>query len=87
MRAGLLPDGDRAGGARLVYPGKPTAAGTAGERHQDPLGYDAADAWRDDIGAAAAATAGPVFAARVNDGCRHCPVRSICPAHTEGTES
>ena len=29
---------------------------------------------------AAAATAGPQFLARVNDGCAHCPVRPTCPA-------
>jgi len=26
--------------------------------------------------------AGPQFAARVNKGCAHCPVRLSCPAHT-----
>ncbi len=29
---------------------------------------------------AAAATQGPEFEARINDGCAHCPVRAICPA-------
>jgi hypothetical protein len=29
---------------------------------------------------AAAATQGPDFVARINDGCAHCPVRAICPA-------
>jgi len=37
------------------------------------------------IAQAAAATAGPQFTARVNDGCRHCPIRPICPAHTGGS--
>ncbi|MGB5796510.1 MAG: hypothetical protein WBH51_12070 [Mycolicibacter algericus] len=37
------------------------------------------------MAAAAAATAGPQFTARVNDGCRHCPIRPICPAHTGGS--
>ena len=30
---------------------------------------------------AAAATAGPQFPARANDGCTHCPMRPGCPAH------
>jgi hypothetical protein len=29
---------------------------------------------------AAAHTQGPGFVARINDGCNHCPVRSMCPA-------
>lgn len=82
--AGLLPHGDEPGGARLVYPGKPAAAG-ATEREQDPLTGEARDEWRGLLAAAAAATAGPQFVARVNDGCRHCPIRSHCPAHTERT--
>ncbi len=81
--AGLLPDGDESGGARLVYPGKTGAAG-ATERHQNPLSAEGREHWQDVIAAAAAATAGPQFAARVNDGCRHCPVRPICPAQARG---
>jgi RecB family exonuclease len=81
---GLSGAGDEPGGARLVYLGKPGAAG-ATERQQDPLTSAAADTWREVIRHAAAATAGPWFVARVNDGCRHCPLRSSCPAHTERT--
>ncbi|WP_131823543.1 PD-(D/E)XK nuclease family protein, partial [Mycobacterium talmoniae] len=80
--AGLVPHGDEPGGARLVYLGKPGAAG-ATEREQDPLTPQTRDEWRSRVASAAAATAGPAFVARVNDGCRHCPVRSSCPAHTE----
>jgi superfamily I DNA/RNA helicase/RecB family exonuclease len=80
---GLSAAGDEPGGARLVYPGKPGAAG-ATEREQDPLTPAAQDTWRGLIRRAAAATAGPQFVARVNDGCRHCPIRGNCPAHTEG---
>lgn len=79
--AGLIEDGAEPGGARLIYPGKPAAAG-ATERDQDPLTAETRRTWLDRIGAAAAATAGPGFVARVNDGCRHCPIRDICPAHT-----
>jgi superfamily I DNA/RNA helicase/RecB family exonuclease len=81
---GLSAAGDEPGGARLVYLGKPGAAG-ATERQQDPLTPAARDTWRDLIRQAAAATAGPQFVARVNDGCRHCPIRPSCPAHTEGS--
>lgn len=83
--AGLIADGDQPGGGRLVYLGKPGAAGPA-EREQDPLTPEARDSWRALIAHAAQATAGPRFAARVNDGCRHCPIRPICPAHTDGSD-
>lgn len=84
VAAGLLgPSGDgdaEPGGGRLVYLGKPTAAGAA-EREQTALGpQDVAD-WRDTVRAAAASTAGPRFTARVNAGCAHCPIRPSCPAH------
>lgn len=82
--AGLIEDGGKPGGARLVYPGKPAATG-ATERGQDPLTDETRRTWLDRIGEAAAATAGPTFAARVNDGCRHCPIQPICPAHNRET--
>jgi superfamily I DNA/RNA helicase/RecB family exonuclease len=73
------PHGDQPGGARLVYLGKTGAAG-ATEREQDALTPDARDEWRDLVQQAAAATQGPRFIARINDGCAHCPVRPSCPA-------
>jgi len=76
---GLLPQGDTAGGGRLVYLGK-TGAGGATERDQDALTPDAHAEWRTVVQHAAAATAGPQFPARINDGCAHCPVRAMCPA-------
>ncbi|MGU3500289.1 ATP-dependent helicase [Mycobacterium sp. C31M] len=76
---GVLGDGEEPGGGLLVYPGK-AAAGGATERTQDALTPDAAEAWRDTIAEAARSTQGPDFVARVNDGCGHCPVRSMCPA-------
>ncbi|MBS9533641.1 ATP-dependent helicase [Mycobacterium sp. M1] len=82
VSAGLIAEGEESGGARLVYLGRQVASGPA-ERHQDPLTPEANEAWRAEIAEAAAATVGPVFTARINDGCRHCPVRPICPAHTE----
>ncbi|MDX1874400.1 ATP-dependent DNA helicase [Mycolicibacterium sp. 120266] len=80
---GVLPQGDEPGGGVLVYPGKPSAGG-ATERTQDALTSDAAAGWRDQVVAAAAATQGPTFVARVNDNCGHCPVRAMCPAHQRG---
>ena len=85
VTAGLL-DGDQPGGGRLVYVGKPTAAGGATEREQNPLGAEDTEQWRETVRAAAAATAGPEFAARVNDGCSHCPIRPTCPAHNTAAE-
>lgn len=84
ISSGLLPDGcDTPGGARLVYPAKQASGGTATERLQDPLTPDAAAEWRTTATEAAAATAGPRFVARVNSSCGHCPVRAMCPAHTD----
>ena len=76
--------GDQPGGGRLVFVGKPTASGGATEREQNALGADDTEGWRDAVRAAAAATAGPSFAARVNDGCSHCPIKPTCPAHNSG---
>jgi RecB family exonuclease len=71
--------GDQPGGARLVYLGK-AGAGGATEREQDALTPDARDEWRELVRRAAAATQGPQFIARINDGCAHCPMRPSCPA-------
>ncbi|OBA93042.1 ATP-dependent DNA helicase [Mycobacteriaceae bacterium 1482268.1] len=76
---GLLAEGETPGGGRLVYLGRTGAAG-ATERQQDPLTPDACGQWREVVGQAAAATQGPQFLARINDGCAHCPVRQSCPA-------
>lgn len=78
--------GDQPGGGRLVYVGKPTVSGGATEREQNALGAEDAEKWRETVRAAAAATAGPVFAARVNEGCSHCPIRPSCPAHNTARE-
>ena len=82
---GLLAEGDSPGGGRLVYLGKAGSTGPT-ERQQDPLTPDARGQWRELVRKAAAATKGPQFVARVNDGCTHCPVRQNCPAQAaEGT--
>ncbi|MGB3483112.1 MAG: ATP-dependent DNA helicase [Mycobacterium sp.] len=82
---GVLPEGTDPGGARLVYLGK-IGAGGATERSQDAMTADNRDLWRAQIRQAAAATAGPQYIARVNDGCAHCPIRPFCPAHNAGKE-
>lgn len=76
---GLIADGDEPGGGRLVYLGK-TSGGGATERDQAALTPDGHTEWRARVHEAAAATQGPQFPARVNDGCAHCPVRATCPA-------
>ena len=76
---GLLPQGDQAGGARLVYLGKVGSTGAC-EREQDPMTAEGRELLRESVREAAAATQGPDFVARINDGCAHCPVRAICPA-------
>ena len=76
---GLLPQGDSPGGGRLVYLGRNGAAGPT-ERAQDALTADVRGDWRELVQNAAAATQGPQFPARINDGCAHCPVRPNCPA-------
>ncbi|MEU9804612.1 ATP-dependent DNA helicase [Mycobacterium sp. NPDC050853] len=84
--AGLI-DGEPAGepgGGRLVYVAKSNLDDGATQRHQDPLTPAAQGAWRETIHTAAANTQGPVFVARVNDGCGHCPLRACCPAQAEG---
>ncbi|TFV58718.1 ATP-dependent helicase [Mycobacterium sp. PS03-16] len=86
VAAGLLPDGDVPGGGRLVYLGKSGAAGPT-EREQAAMTPETVAQWRDAVAQAAAATQGPQFVARVNDGCAHCPVRSSCPAQAAGERS
>ncbi|MGV0625090.1 ATP-dependent helicase [Mycolicibacter minnesotensis] len=83
VEAGLLGADEQPGGARLVYPAKP-AAGSALEREQDPLTPETSRQWQERITQAAAATAGPEFTARIHEGCRHCPIKPICPAHGGG---
>lgn len=82
---GVLPGEATPGGARLVYVGKSTAGGAA-ERVQDPMAPQTREQWRAQVRAAAAATAGPQYVARVNDGCGHCPIQPFCPAHKVGKE-
>ncbi|MDZ4268814.1 MAG: PD-(D/E)XK nuclease family protein, partial [Mycobacterium sp.] len=82
---GLLADGDEPGGGRLVYLGK-TSGGGATERDQAALTPQGQAEWSAVVHRAAAATQGPHFVARVNDGCAHCPVRAMCPAQDTGSD-
>ena len=76
------------GGAELVQVGK--AAGVtmrAKVQRQEALADDADPAWAKDlVETVAAGMAGPVFRARVNPGCRTCPVASCCPVHPDGEQ-
>ena len=76
------------GGAELVQVGK--AAGVtmrAKVQRQEALADDPDPAWAKDlVETVAAGMAGPVFRARVNPGCRTCPVASCCPVHPDGEQ-
>ncbi len=76
------------GGAELVQVGK--AAGVtmrAKVQRQEALADDTDPAWAKDlVETVAAGMAGPVFRARVNPGCRTCPVASCCPVHPDGEQ-
>ncbi|SNT33469.1 ATP-dependent helicase [Rhodococcoides kyotonense] len=74
------------GGARLVYVAKPHNKDGATQRIQEAPSPETLEEWRDIVHAAASATRGPDFTAYVNDGCRHCPVKSSCPAHETGRQ-
>ncbi|MEW5808699.1 MAG: ATP-dependent DNA helicase [Actinomycetota bacterium] len=82
---GLLAESAEPGGGRLVYLGK-TSGGSATEREQDALTPEAHEQWRAQVSEAAAATQGPQFVARINDGCAHCPVAAQCPARQTTSE-
>jgi RecB family exonuclease len=82
---GLLAEGNAPGGGRLVYLGKSNASGPT-EREQDALTAGSRAEWREVVAQAAAATRGPLFLARINDGCTHCPVKASCPAQSAAGE-
>ena len=76
------------GGAELVQVGK--AAGVtlrAKVQRQGALADDTEPGWAKDlVETVAAGMAGPVFEARVNPGCRTCPVAACCPVHPDGEQ-
>jgi superfamily I DNA/RNA helicase/RecB family exonuclease len=75
------------GGAELVQVGKAGFAARARVQRQRALSDDPAPEWAKDlVDAVATGMAGPVFRARVNPGCRTCPVSSCCPVHPDGAQ-
>jgi superfamily I DNA/RNA helicase/RecB family exonuclease len=73
------------GGAELVQVGKAALTAQARVQRQDALADDPEPSWAKDlVEPVAAGMAGPVFQARVNPGCRTCPVASCCPVNPEG---
>jgi superfamily I DNA/RNA helicase/RecB family exonuclease len=75
------------GGAELVQVGKASYTARAKVQRQRALGDDSDPAWAKDlVEAVAAGMAGPVFEARVNPGCRTCPVSTCCPVHPDGSQ-
>ncbi len=73
------------GGAELVQVGKAGFAARARVQRQRALSDDPAPGWAKDlVDAVATGMSGPVFRARVNPGCRTCPVSSCCPVHPDG---
>jgi ATP-dependent exoDNAse (exonuclease V) beta subunit len=73
------------GGAELVQLGKAGFKATAKVQRQGALPDDPSPDWAADlVETVAAGMAGPMFRARVNPGCRTCPVSSCCPVHPEG---
>jgi superfamily I DNA/RNA helicase/RecB family exonuclease len=75
------------GGAELVQVGKAGFTARARVQRQDALSDDPQPGWAKDlVDAVATGMAGPVFQARVNPGCRTCPVASCCPVHADGAQ-
>ncbi len=75
------------GGAELVQVGKAGLTAKARVQRQPPLSDDQDPGWAGKlVDAVAEGMAGPVYRARVNAGCRTCPVASCCPVHPDGGE-
>jgi len=75
------------GGAELVQVGKAGLTARAKVQRQDALADDPEPGWAKDlVETVAAGMAGPFFTARVNPGCRTCPVASCCPVNPEGEQ-
>jgi superfamily I DNA/RNA helicase/RecB family exonuclease len=75
------------GGAELIQVGKASLSAQVRVQPQRALPDDPEPDWaRDLVETVAAGMAGPLFEARVNPGCRNCPVRSCCPVHPDGAQ-
>jgi RecB family exonuclease len=78
------PDKPRPAGGVLVHLGIPNTD-VAKELRQPALGDADDPQWPARlVRQVAEGVAQPTFAALVNSGCGHCPVRSSCPAHADG---
>lgn len=71
------------GGGLLVFPAK-TAYGKATERQQAPKTLAELDELAATLPSLARELRGPSLRARINPGCDHCPLTSICPVQPEG---
>jgi superfamily I DNA/RNA helicase/RecB family exonuclease len=76
------------GGAELVQVGKASGVTMRAKvQRQGALAEDAEPGWAKElVETVAAGMAGPVFEAKVNPGCRTCPVASCCPVHPDGEQ-
>jgi superfamily I DNA/RNA helicase/RecB family exonuclease len=75
------------GGAELVQVGKAGFMARAKVQRQHALREDSDPGWAQElVETVASGMAGPVFQARVNPGCRTCPVSSCCPVSDNGTQ-
>jgi superfamily I DNA/RNA helicase/RecB family exonuclease len=76
------------GGAELVQVGKASGVTMRAKvQRQGALAEDPEPGWAKDlVETVAAGMAGPLFQAKVNPGCRTCPVASCCPVHPEGEQ-
>jgi len=75
------------GGAELVQVGKAGLTARAKVQRQRALTDDPDPAWASKlVDAVAEGMAGPVYLARVNPGCRTCPVASSCPVNPNGEQ-
>ena len=73
------------GGAERVQVGKAGLTARAKVQQQRALAEDPDPAWAGElVVAVATGRAGPLYRARVNPGCRTCPVASCCPVQPEG---
>jgi superfamily I DNA/RNA helicase/RecB family exonuclease len=73
------------GGAELVQVGKAGLTAKAKVQRQRALPDDPDPGWALNlVDAVAEGMAGPVYRARVNPGCRTCPVASCCPVNPDG---
>jgi len=75
------------GGAELIQVGKASLSAQVRVQPQRALPDDPEPDWaRDLVEIVAAGMAGPLFEAKVNPGCRNCPVRTCCPVHPDGEQ-